>query len=562
MCINRRNLLKLGAIAGGSMLLPLSLQERGYAGTAGSPVTKPFTLDFKIPPVLRPVASDNVSGSHGNQGFEGTDYYVVVQKPGNQVIIPGYTSTVWGYNGTFPGTTIKQRRGRRSVVRHINKLPAGNPFTVHLHGMAALPQYDGYAEDLTAPGNYKDYVYPNDRPATLWYHDHAVGKTAFNVYQGLAAFYLVQDSFEDSLPLPKGDRDVPLMIHDKQFSRSGAVVFNDNGQKEVMGDVITVNGVAWPKMKVAPRKYRFRILNGSISRSYGLSLSNGDPIYVIGTDAGLKTYASPVKNFRIGMAERYDVIIDFSKYKNSSGIQQVTLKNLDVPGNVKYDNTHVIMRFDVDPSLNATATPDPSGIESLLGQNSATKSTIRPVKLYTEQEIKDAHRKSWKFERTNSLFAIDGKVWDKDRVDANPDLNKIEVWEVVNNSGGWFHPVHVHLLDQQIITRNGRADLVPDYEKGWKDVFYLGPNERLEVIGTYGPHQGRYMMHCHNTVHEDHDMMTQFEVGKGGDDPINSAPRFKIPLDNSGKEIKPWEYDNSLKFPEPCINLDQYPDYL
>lgn len=562
--LTRREILKYGVLAGGSMLLPIGLQNRGYAKSAGSPVTRPFTLNFRIPRVLQPVASDDNSGSNGEQGFEGTDYYVVVQKPGIQEIIPGYKSAVWGYNGTFPGSTIKQRKGRRSVVRHINKLPGGNNVTVHLHGMAALPEYDGYAEDLTSPGYCKDYIYPNDRAATLWYHDHAIAKTAFNVYQGLAAFYIVQDSFEDSLPLPKGDRDVPLMIHDKQFNRRGQVVFDDRGHTEVMGDVITVNGVAWPKMKVAPRRYRFRVLNGSISRSYRLALSNGDPLYVIGTDAGLKTYASPVKDFRIGMAERYEVIIDFSKYKNSSGIQQVVLKNLDLAKNINYDKTNVIMRFDVDPSLDATESPDPDGIEAILGQNSGSKSVIREVKQYTPEEIKDAKRVPWRFERTNSMWVVNGKVWDKDRVDNNPDWKGLEVWEITNTGGGWFHPVHVHLLDQQIITRNGRADLVYDYEKGWKDVFYLGPNERMEIAGRYGPHQGRYMMHCHNTVHEDHDMMTQIEVGKGGNDPINAAPRYKIPVDDSGKEIKPWEYDDSLgvRFPEPCKNLDQYPDYL
>jgi FtsP/CotA-like multicopper oxidase with cupredoxin domain len=117
-----------------------------------------------------------------------------------------------------------------------------------------------------------------------------------------------------------------------------------------MGDVITVNGVAWPKMKVAQGRYRFRMVNGSISRSYRLGLSTGDPIYVIGTDAGLKQKVAPTTGeFRVGMAERYDFIIDFSKYKDGS---QIVLQNLELPINIEYDNTNLVMRFDVDASLN------------------------------------------------------------------------------------------------------------------------------------------------------------------------------------------------------------------
>lgn len=126
--------------------------------------------------------SDNNGGSTANGEFSGTDYYVIEQRPGRQQIIPGYTSTVWGYNSTFPGPTFRVKTGRQTIVRHINKLPAGNPFSVHLHGMASLPQYDGWAEDITPVGYYKDYVYPNNRAATLWYHDHAIHQTSFHVY--------------------------------------------------------------------------------------------------------------------------------------------------------------------------------------------------------------------------------------------------------------------------------------------------------------------------------------------------------------------------------------------
>lgn len=512
--ITRREALKLGALAGGSLLLPIAFNRPGYTGNAGSPVTAPFQLPFRVPPVLDPLMRDDIPGTYGNTGnkdfdFEGTDYYVITQKLGQQQIIPlpkNKLSAVWGYNGIFPGPTIKARKGRRTVIRQINQLPTGVETTVHLHGMAALPQYDGYADDLIPSGYYKDYYYPNNRAATLWYHDHCIHRTAFNVYNGMAGFYIVQDDYELSLPLPKGEYDVPLFLHDKQFSSNGSVVFDDNGEKHVMGDVITVNGVAWPRMEVANRKYRFRILNGSISRSYRLALSTREPLIVIGTDAGLLPSPVPVKEFRIGTAERYEVVIDFSKYKIGT---RVILQNLELPIDVDYDQTNVVMCFDVVRDVKRTEGDD-SEIPSKLNTR------------YEEIPVSSAVRtREFRFERNNGLWTVNGKTWDMNRIDANPGLGDVEIWKLTNNAGGWFHPVHIHLVDLQMLDRNGKKPFI--YERGWKDVFYLGPNESVRVIAKFELHEGKYMLHCHNTVHEDHDMMIQWEVGKGRpeDDPMS-----------------------------------------
>ena len=108
------------------------------------------------------------------------------------------------------------------------------------------------------------------------------------------------------------------------------------------------------------------------------------------------------------------------------------------------------------------------------------------------------------------MWTINGKIWETDRVDANPKLGTTEIWSLQNNSGGWFHPVHIHLVDFQILDRNGRPPYA--FERGWKDVAYVGEGETVRVAMKFGPHKGRYVMHCHNVVHEDHDMMNQFEV--------------------------------------------------
>jgi FtsP/CotA-like multicopper oxidase with cupredoxin domain len=297
------------------------------------------------------------------------------------------------------------------------------------------------------------------------------------------------------------------VIQDKQFSSTGALIFDDEGEKSQFGDIITVNGVAWPVMQVEQRKYRFRILNGSISRSYKLALSTNTDFIMIATDAGLRTAPAAVKTFRLGMAERYECVIDFSQFPVGT---QITLQNLGLPNNEDYANTNKVMRFDV---VAAKGTDDSSV--------PATLRTVTPI-----PESQALRTREFRYERTNGLWVINGKTWENNRIDANPALGDVEIWRLYNNSGGWFHPIHVHLIDCQILDRNGRPPF--EYERGFKDVFYVGENESVRVIGKFGPHLGKYMSHCHNTVHEDHDMMNQFEVGQGGPDPM-SAPAKPLP---------------------------------
>ena len=134
----------------------------------------------------------------------------------------------------------------------------------------------------------------------------------------------MSDPFERA-QLPQGEFDVPLMISDVMFNADGSLGYNDNGHKGLWGDIIMVNGVPWPTMKVKPRVYRFRVLVASISRSYRPTLSTGDPVYIVGTDAGMTPKVQAVASWRQGTAERYEILIDFRKYKVG---QMVELRNL------------------------------------------------------------------------------------------------------------------------------------------------------------------------------------------------------------------------------------------
>jgi spore coat protein A, manganese oxidase len=482
---------------------------------------QPYRSAFIRPPTVKPFMSTR------NRDGRWTDHYSLTERVSRANIVPGFTTPVYSYNGSVPGPTIKVRKGRSARVRVRNKLPAFHPTigqesstSVHLHGSASKPQYDGYASDVTPPGFYKDYHYPNIQQArTLWYHDHGVHHTAENVYSGLFAQYHMFDEVEQAL-LPQGEFDVPLMVGDIMFDADGTMRYDDSSTSGLHGDVILVNGKAWPVMKVKRRVYRFRMLVTSISRSFRFVLSTGDPMHVVATDGGLMPRTRPVGFIRAGTAERYEVLIDFSKYRPG---QRIFLNNLSNPNNVDFDHTDKVMAFDVTDAPVDRSDPTWRRIPDTLAN-----SHVMSLK-----EADATATRHLRVRRQGGSWTINGKTWE-DVIDsdfqllvANPRFNATEIWEVTNHSGGWFHPVHIHLVDFKILSRDGRAPF--DFERGPKDVVYVGENETVRLIMKFEHHRGRYMVHCHNLPHEDHDMMVQFAVGwrpgtPDPDDPILADP--------------------------------------
>jgi spore coat protein A len=584
MEFSRRDVLKLGVLSSAALLIPMERVARTREATFTRLDPSAFAdLKYKAPLYVQPAAVKTPSD------VPNVDFYdfVMQERAVNILNVPGgkkqdYQLTrIWGYNGESPGPSIHVEQGVRTIVRQVNGL-AGKyhptlkyePVTsVHLHGSASLPEYDGYASDTTWPDEYKDYHYPNIQDArTLWYHDHGVHETASNAYMGLAAQYVLHDPWERSLDIPVGPNnpyDVGLTIRDAIFGTDGQLIYDDNSQSSVQGDVVLVNGRPWPVMKVEPRKYRFRVLNASVSRSYKLALTQTDgatspdlTMTMIATDGGLMPKPQPVTYWRHGMAERYEVIIDFSKFRGKS----LYLKNLGLPNNVDYPSTRDIMRFDV-------AATDPT---SLVGN--AIPSVLNPN--MDVMGLKDGTvNRRFQLVRTNGSWTVNGSTWvnvinsQYGAPLASPKAGATEIWEIQNPSGGWFHPFHIHLVDFKILSRNGKPAYA--WEQGPKDVVYVGENETVRVAlklagpnnaaaqkcydeeaarlanGWTGQRTGRYMMHCHNLVHEDHDMMGQFWVGGPAETtkpsgnttpaqdphhPINAAP------------AQPWDEDAQAKY--------------
>jgi spore coat protein A, manganese oxidase len=519
--LTRGELLKLGLLGGAGLVVPLShaAATRALAldRLPASRIPAPFQVPLAIPPVARPVRRD-----------AGNDYYEMTMKRAFLPILPGFPRTeIFGYDGITPGPSILGVLGRSVVVRCINRLPRTSPLghlnatSVHLHGMASTPPHDGWADDLTEPGQYKDYVWPNNQgQRLLWYHDHVVHHTALNTYMGLAGFYAPDphdpEGFESELP--RGRYSVPLMLQDKIFSKDGQFVFDDGGEKSLSGDVILVNGGPWPVLPVERRKYALGVLNASNSRGFNLALSSGEAFTCTCQDAGLGVAPVEVESFRIGPGERYGLVVDFEQHRIGD---QIVLQNRELKNNEDFPSTSQVMRFDVVSDATTTAN---NKVPDILVP--ARRDPDHPHDPMPLQESEAVRTRDFRFERDNGLWTINGMTWEDGRIRANPGLDDVEIWRFINNSGGWNHPIHVHLVDFKILDRNGQPPF--PYEVGRKDTVYLGEGETIRVIAKFGPQQGKYMMHCHNTVHEDHDMMIAFQVGDGGADPL-SVPAKNLP---------------------------------
>ena len=486
----RHSTLGLAALA----LLPRKLLAQMDMDPAGtSPALTPFVDALRIPPVATPV----VRGK--------TQFYTMTMRAALAKLHRDLPSTViWGFDGLFPGPTVKATKGQPIVIRQVSRLPdthddAGSEMemmypSVHLHGAHVAPQHDGHPREAIGPGSFRDYHYPNQqRGTTLFYHDHSHGQTGLHVYYGLAGSYLIDDPDEHSLGLPHGEYDVPLVIQDRVFNADGSFPYMlDAMTREdgFLGDTLLVNGVVQPFFKVARRKYRFRIINASNARLYELQLSSGAPLIQIGTDGGLLPEPATKTVLELSPAERADVVIDFGAYPLGS---QIVLKNCAAcTGSLAS-----VMRFDVERSATDDAViPDCLSAWEDLPVNAQT---VTRQFLLNRQTTPNG-----------TVWTINGQIYEM----TNPPLvqvkhGEVECWRFVNLTGH-RHPMHIHLIQFQVLNING----VPQDPSvhGWKDTFVAPPNGEITVAARFKGYTGKYLFHCHNLEHEDLGMMADYEI--------------------------------------------------
>ncbi|KAH9999562.1 Cupredoxin [Xylariaceae sp. FL0662B] len=479
-----------------------------------------FQQPLPIPPVKQPrqIIVNPVTGRD-------IWYFEIEIRPFNQQIYLNLNpARLVGYDGISPGPTFVIPRGTETVVRFINDADLQN--SVHLHGSPSRAPFDGWAADLTFPGEFKDYYYPNFESARLlWYHDHALGITAENAYFGQAGAYILTDAADDALGLPSGygEFDIPLILSSKFYNDDGTLQSTVGEDESVWGDVIHVNGQPWPFFNVEPRKYRLRFLNSSPSRNFGLYFVRSSqpdgrlPFQVIASDAGLLERPVTSPQLIVSVAERWEIVFDFAPFAG----QTIDLRNDQQVGDLAVDdeflNTDKVMRFVVGagPVDDPSAVPDP----------------LREVPFPPATAGIDH---SFRFHRTNGEWRINGVGFADaaNRVLANVPRGTVEIWELENGSGGWTHPIHVHLVDFKVISRSGNDRGVEPYEAvALKDVVWLARGETVMVEAHYAPWNGVYMFHCHNLIHEDHDMMAAFNVTKLAGFGYNETTDFGDPED-------------------------------
>jgi spore coat protein A len=482
--ISRREFVALsgGVVAGAALTHAASGQD-----SPSLPIPR-FEIPLPIPRVLEPIRTDAT-----------TDYYEIVQRQECVEILPGRHTTIWGYDGTFPGPTIKARRGRTVIVRHVNRL--GTPTVVHLHGGVTPPESDGFPMDHVMPGEAREYAYPNaQRAATLWYHDHAMDRTGRNIYMGLAGLYLLEDDDERSLRLPEGRYDVPLLIQDRLFASDGSFHYKMVNHLGAKSGTMLVNGAPWPRLDVSTRPYRFRIVNGSNATPLRLALSSGDPLIQIATDGGLLPGPVACRQIPLAMAERVEVVIDFSRHSVGTDIVLQNLNTRGATGSISNE----IMQFHVDRvERNGRTIPT-----RLAGNDALDRSAVvrtRHFVLSLRPSFGPLPSPSWRI--NGQRFAAETPI-------ASPRYGDVEIWRFINKSFlgvlGIVHPVHVHLVTFKVLQRNGGPPL--PHEAGWKDTVAVDRDQDVSVIARFDGYRGRYLLHCHNLEHEDHSMMARFDV--------------------------------------------------
>jgi spore coat protein A len=456
-------------------LLPTAAATRTSAGKRAvtAAALAPFEADLQIPPTLVPVSSTATE-----------DRYEMTIREGRAEIIPGTLTPVYGYQGIYPGPTVRTRKGRTTVVQQTNALSFNQ--NVHLHGGLVPEASDGHPMQLIAPGDSYTYTYPNTQDAaTLWYHDHAHGLSARTMFYGLAGFYIVEDDLEDSLELPSGDFDVPLAIQDRSFDANGALLYTENIDEGFLGDTIVVNGSVSPRFAVKRALYRLRFLNASNARHYQLELA-GAPMVQIAGDGGL--LEAPVARDAIPLApaERIDVVVDFRSV--SAGTQ------LQLTNSLGTGSTAAVMRFDVTGRrVNSGRVP----------------AQLRPREAIPEPS---ANRR-WDLVFSTSgtpEWQISGIGFDVDRIDVRPRLGTSERWLFFNPSHR-LHPMHLHGVHFRVLDRSIGSPHAG--ERAWKDTVMVRTDETVIVQPNFASYPGRYVFHCHNLEHQEKAMMLQMEVG-------------------------------------------------
>lgn len=417
----------------------------------------------------------------------------------------GYTP-----NGLL-GPTITTPSGQAININLVNNLTEKT--NIHWHGLKVPADMDGHPENTVSTGesfNYKFTV--NQRAGLYWYHPHPDMLTGKQVFQGLAGLFIVNDSEELSLKLPAGNRELPLVIQDKRIA-AGTITYAPETMEQMtglMGEYVLVNGIYAPVQMVETAKYRVRILNGSNARIYNFALSSGASFTLIGSDGGLLATPKEVTNLLVGPGERADLIIDFSAAPLNSEV--FLISKLFEGGDAQGKQEFKVMKFKVEKYVVDTFNL-PARLSTI---TKLTESQAKEHRTFDIQNVMEDHSMSGHGAMTESSdtmrHMINMQEYDANRIDALIKSGAIEMWTFDNTKGEEPHPMHLHGVQFQILSRTGGRNTLTPLESGWKDTALVLPGETVKIIIPFGNTLGKFVFHCHNLEHEDTGMMGQFQI--------------------------------------------------
>jgi FtsP/CotA-like multicopper oxidase with cupredoxin domain len=566
--LSRRDLFKMGLLTTTGYLVAkhgLSSRASADSGVPVGPPTRAFVDPLPRPPFQTPLDVSalgpaptivpNTAAGEGRKephqamaSLPPQKYYAVTQKAGMIKISPDLPPQLfWGFApGTpdmnnpisVPGPQYVAYYGEPILVRNFNRLPPvgqnggfGLPsVSTHLHNAHTPSESDGYPVYPFERGQFYDHHYPNvlagfnsthkdvggdinESLSSLWYHDHRSDFTSQNVYKGLAGLYTLFNDYDTGdettgFRLPSfPDYDVYMMFNDKVIEPStGLMVFDLFNLDGIIGDKYLANGVCQPYYQVHPRRYRLRLLNGGPSRFYDFFLtdpsdtSKVNAFWQVSSDGNLLPEPVRVANVRLAVAERADVIVDFSQFAGKSVYLENRLLQQDGRGptgrNLPAGSGNYVVRFDVTLPQVPDNSLDPA-----------------QMKFYSLPDVTEEPRvvRTFNFERRNGQWAINGGFFNN-LTRFRVKQNSVEHWILRNSSGSWQHPVHIHFEEHQILSADCRTAV-----SGRKDVMRLEFNQEVRLFFRFRDFLGRYPMHCHNVVHEDHSMMVRFDIDGEGD---------------------------------------------
>ena len=430
---------------------------------------------------------------------------------------------------------------------------------------------------IKIPGDFREIQ------GTLWFHDHRISFTSENVYKGSAALLeyfsgtdrgyerpgLSAEADKVNLRLPSGwrnsktwgnrDFDVYLVIQDVAFDSAGQLRFDIFDTNGMLGDVLHVNYQWKPNLDVLPRKYRIRTLSGGMSRWVKLGISDSldpstakpVPITLIANDGNINPmYVRNATDMDIqGTAERYDFVIDFSKFpvgkklylvnmlKFSSGekFDKICTLNEALTAQVQSDDPAcgAIMQFSIASQV--PSVDDPAAVNTIANSCGANDMslvndpgadwevpTVAPVRTRVIELVSGADGGGLPFDHPTGVepwgVKVNGGVAyhaDMRRVSNLPRPGDTEHW-TIQSGGGWGHPLHLHFEEAKTIARNSKlSSLHPQERNMRKDVWHVGQTGSVTFQVTFGEFGGAYVNHCHNTVHEDNAMLLRYDLIRG-----------------------------------------------